>query len=124
MASILASVLGGYALDKIGSAIGLGDGGVVPSDGIYKLHKGELVVPAKIVSRKAPAPKQKSIKEVVAKVAKVAKKAKKATSVAKKATKTKTKAKGKPKSKKARSPAQKANDKRLGEKARARRAGK
>ncbi len=114
MASILASVLGGYALDKIGSAIGLGDGGVVPADGIYKLHKGELVVPSKIVSRKAPAPKQKSIKEVVAKVAKVVK--------AKKATKTKTKAKGK--SKKARSPAQKANDKRLGEKARARRAGK
>jgi len=97
MASILASVLGGYALDKIGGAIGLANGGVVPKTGIYKLHAGELVVPAKIVSKKAPPPNATSMKGAVRKAK--GKAPKKATTAV---------------GKKPRTAKQLANDKRLG----------
>lgn len=62
MASILASVLGGYALDKIGSAIGLAKGGKIQKTGLYKLHKGEVVVPSNIVSKKAPKTTSQKVK--------------------------------------------------------------
>jgi len=51
MASILASIAGGYALDKLGKALGLAEGGRVPKTAMYMLHKGEVVVPAKIVNK-------------------------------------------------------------------------
>ena len=62
MASILASILGGYALDKIGGAIGLSKGGKIQKTGLYKLHKGEVVVPKNVVSRKAPKTNSRKVK--------------------------------------------------------------
>ena len=80
MAGILGSILGGYALDKIGGAIGLSQGGQIQKTGLYKLHKGELVVPARVNKKVAPPAKQTSIKAVVKKV-KAGKPAGKATKV-------------------------------------------
>ena len=65
MASILASILGGYAIDKIGSAVGLANGGKIPETGIYKLHKGEMVLPANVVSKVAPKPNAKTMRDAV-----------------------------------------------------------
>ena len=67
MAGILASMFAPMLIDKIGGAIGLANGGKVPKTGIYKLHKGELVVPAKIVSKTAPPPNATSMKGAVRK---------------------------------------------------------
>tara|TARA_R110001606_G_scaffold104276_1_gene227767 strand:- start:3543 stop:3956 length:414 start_codon:yes stop_codon:yes gene_type:complete len=50
----LASAIGGYGIDKLGKAIGLSDGGKIQKEGLYLLHKGEIVVPASVVNRKAP----------------------------------------------------------------------
>ena len=50
----LASAIGGYGIDKLGKAIGLKDGGKIQKEGLYLLHKGEVVVPASVVNRKAP----------------------------------------------------------------------
>ena len=49
----LASAIGGYGIDKLGKAIGLSDGGKIQKEGLYLLHKGEIVVPASAVKKTA-----------------------------------------------------------------------
>ena len=47
MASVIAaSVLAGVLTSAVNKAIGLNSGGLIEKDGLYELHKGELVIPA------------------------------------------------------------------------------
>ena len=55
--SALASYAMGKGVNALGDAIGLAEGGRVQKEGLYHLHKGEVVVPANIVNKKAPATK-------------------------------------------------------------------
>ena len=55
LAPAIASGLAGVAGQKILKAIGLKDGGRVHKEGLYHLHKGEIVVPAAVANKKAPA---------------------------------------------------------------------
>tara|TARA_R100001463_G_scaffold109388_1_gene164028 strand:+ start:279 stop:530 length:252 start_codon:yes stop_codon:yes gene_type:complete len=44
--AIVGGILAGVAVNAISKAIGLGYGGMIDEDGLYELHKGELVIPA------------------------------------------------------------------------------
>mgnify|MGYP003636350038 CR=1 FL=1 len=55
LAPAIASGLAGVAGQKILKAIGLKDGGRIKKEGLYHLHAGEMVVPAHIVGKNAPA---------------------------------------------------------------------
>tara|TARA_R100000808_G_C2151897_1_gene161079 strand:+ start:1985 stop:2233 length:249 start_codon:yes stop_codon:yes gene_type:complete len=41
-----AAILTGLAINAISKAIGLGHGGLIEENGLYELHKGEVVIPA------------------------------------------------------------------------------
>ena len=41
-----AAILTGVLVNAISKAIGLGSGGMIEENGLYELHKGELVIPA------------------------------------------------------------------------------
>tara|TARA_R100001015_G_C4635316_1_gene204637 strand:- start:3592 stop:3840 length:249 start_codon:yes stop_codon:yes gene_type:complete len=41
-----AAILTGLAVNAISKAVGLGYGGKIDEDGMYELHKGEIVIPA------------------------------------------------------------------------------
>ena len=43
---IFSSILAGVAAGALGKALGFGNGGFIAKDGVYMLHKGELVIPA------------------------------------------------------------------------------
>jgi len=44
--AIAGAILAGVATNAISKAIGFGSGGLIEENGIYELHKGELVIPA------------------------------------------------------------------------------
>lgn len=44
--AIVGGILAGVAVNAISKAIGLGYGGIIKEDGLYELHKGEVVIPA------------------------------------------------------------------------------
>jgi len=44
--AIAGAILAGVATNAISKAIGLGYGGMIEENGLYELHKGELVIPA------------------------------------------------------------------------------
>lgn len=54
LAPAIASGLAGVAGQKILKAIGLKEGGKVEKEGLYHLHKGEMVIPAAMMNKKAP----------------------------------------------------------------------
>eukprot|EP01050_Picozoa_sp_SAG11_P035730 SAG11_NODE_13243_length_663_cov_1.274823_1_plen_86_part_10 len=45
--AIATAILTGLAVNAISKAVGLGYGGLIEKDGMYELHKGEIVIPAK-----------------------------------------------------------------------------
>lgn len=45
--AIVGGILTGLAVNAISKAVGLGYGGKIDVDGLYELHKGEIVIPAK-----------------------------------------------------------------------------
>ena len=53
----IASAVAGKGANSFMNWIGLEKGGKIQKTGLYKLHKGELVVPAVAVARKAPSTK-------------------------------------------------------------------
>ena len=54
LAPAIASGLAGVAGQKILKAIGLKEGGRIEKEGLYHLHKGEIVVPSAVANKKAP----------------------------------------------------------------------
>ena len=44
--AIAGAILAGVATNAISKALGFGSGGMIQEDGLYELHKGELVIPA------------------------------------------------------------------------------
>lgn len=44
--AVATAVLTGLAVNAISKAIGLGYGGMIEENGLYELHKGEVVIPA------------------------------------------------------------------------------
>ena len=44
--AVATAVLTGLAVNAISKAIGLGNGGLIEENGLYELHKGEIVIPA------------------------------------------------------------------------------
>jgi len=44
--AIAGAILAGVATNAISKALGFGSGGMIMEDGLYELHKGELVIPA------------------------------------------------------------------------------
>jgi hypothetical protein len=44
--AIFTSMLASVAAGAIGKALGFGEGGFIQKDGVYQLHKGEIVIPA------------------------------------------------------------------------------
>ena len=45
--AVATAVLTGLAINGISKALGLGYGGLIDADGLYELHKGEIVIPQK-----------------------------------------------------------------------------
>ena len=43
--AVATAVLTGLAINGISKALGLGYGGLIDADGLYELHKGEIVIP-------------------------------------------------------------------------------
>lgn len=43
--AIVGGILTGLAVNAISKAVGLGYGGMIDEDGLYELHKGEIVLP-------------------------------------------------------------------------------
>lgn len=61
--AVVGGILAGVAVNAISKAIGLGYGGQIDEDGLYELHKGELVIPAAEAKKLIAAyKKQKNIK--------------------------------------------------------------
>jgi hypothetical protein len=56
LAPAIATGLAGAAGSSILSALGFKDGGKVKKNGLYMLHKGEVVVPSRIVNMKGGTP--------------------------------------------------------------------
>ncbi len=54
LAGLVGSAIASHLVGKGLSAVGLKEGGRVEKEGLYHLHKGEVVVPASIVNKKAP----------------------------------------------------------------------
>jgi len=46
MALVGSAILAGVAVNGISKALGWASGGEIKKDGLYELHKGELVIPA------------------------------------------------------------------------------
>ena len=44
--AIFSSLLASVAAGAIGKALGFGEGGFIEKDGVYQLHKGEIVIPS------------------------------------------------------------------------------
>ena len=44
--AVATAVLTGLAVNAISKALGLGYGGIIEENGLYELHKGEVVIPA------------------------------------------------------------------------------
>tara|TARA_R100000773_G_C4221286_1_gene120367 strand:+ start:5017 stop:5268 length:252 start_codon:yes stop_codon:yes gene_type:complete len=44
--AVVGAVLTGLAVNAISKAVGLGTGGLIEENGLYELHKGEIVIPA------------------------------------------------------------------------------
>ena len=45
--AVAGAILTGLAVNGISKALGFSAGGEVKKDGLYELHKGELIIPAK-----------------------------------------------------------------------------
>ena len=43
--AVVGAVLTGLAVNAISKAVGLGYGGLIEENGLYELHKGEIVIP-------------------------------------------------------------------------------
>jgi hypothetical protein len=56
--AIVGGILAGVAVNAISKAIGLGYGGLIEENGLYELHKGEIVIPAKEAKKMLDAYKQ------------------------------------------------------------------
>ncbi len=54
LAGLVGSAIASHLVGKGLKAVGLKEGGRVEKEGLYHLHKGEVVVPASIVNKKAP----------------------------------------------------------------------
>lgn len=46
MAAVVGSILANAAAGALSKALGFGQGGYIEKDGMYELHKGEIVIPA------------------------------------------------------------------------------